>query len=124
MRCDRFCHCAGRVREGSFSRTMHISMQIVAAVAVVAAAAWLIHRIQARRPGSVTTVPAQPGEPLYPARVGDKWGYINRAGQFVIAPAYDDAEDFSEGLAVVGESKLQVDGGVSQTLTSQGYVDG
>ncbi|MDE7413676.1 MAG: WG repeat-containing protein [Muribaculaceae bacterium] len=30
-----------------------------------------------------------------------KWGYIDRTGEFVIPPAYDDARDFHEDLAVV-----------------------
>ncbi len=30
-----------------------------------------------------------------------KYGYVDRAGQFVIPPVYDEAHDFSEGLAAV-----------------------
>ncbi|MDE6543928.1 MAG: WG repeat-containing protein, partial [Muribaculaceae bacterium] len=30
-----------------------------------------------------------------------KWGYVSAEGEFVIAPAYDGASDFSEGLAAV-----------------------
>jgi hypothetical protein len=30
-----------------------------------------------------------------------RWGYIDRAGRFVIAPKFDDAWDFSDGLARV-----------------------
>ena len=39
---------------------------------------------------------------LAAARVGEKWGFINQSGEFVIKPAYDCAQQFSEGLAVVG----------------------
>ena len=38
---------------------------------------------------------------LYPIRVKDKWGYMNRKGDIVIAPQYEDADDFEEGLASV-----------------------
>ncbi len=34
---------------------------------------------------------------------GGKWGYIDEDGSMVIAPAYDFAGDFSEGVAVVGK---------------------
>ena len=37
----------------------------------------------------------------YPAPVGKRWGYIDRAGKMVIKPQFDDAEDFYEGLAAV-----------------------
>ena len=44
---------------------------------------------------------------LYPASIrgigGNKWGYINAKGKFIIPPIYDHAADFQDnGLAVVG----------------------
>ncbi len=39
---------------------------------------------------------------LIPYRKGDKWGFCNTNKQIVIAPHYDDASPFSEGLAIVG----------------------
>jgi len=38
---------------------------------------------------------------LFVAKIGDKWGYINRSGAVAIAPQFTDARDFSEGLASV-----------------------
>ncbi|KAK3604880.1 hypothetical protein CHS0354_000543 [Potamilus streckersoni] len=43
---------------------------------------------------------------LYPVRVDDKWGYIGKDGKIVIKPQYDDASDFSYGLARVLEGNL------------------
>jgi hypothetical protein len=31
---------------------------------------------------------------LYPVRVKNKWGYMNRNGDIVIKPAFETAEDF------------------------------
>ena len=42
--------------------------------------------------------------------VGGKYGFINKAGEFVIKPQFDDARDFSEGLAVVRTGDKVVDG--------------
>ena len=38
---------------------------------------------------------------LFPVEIGGKWGYIDKAGKIVINPQFDDAFDFSEGLAPV-----------------------
>ena len=34
-------------------------------------------------------------------QIGRKWGYIDKTGKVVIAPQFDKAGDFSEGLAAV-----------------------
>ena len=34
-------------------------------------------------------------------RIGDKWGFIDTKGQYVINPQFDNAGEFSEGLAPV-----------------------
>jgi len=38
---------------------------------------------------------------LLPALLNDKWGYVNKKGEFVIPAKYDDAAPFSEGFAFV-----------------------
>ena len=40
-------------------------------------------------------------EALYPARVADKWGYINQAGEMVITPQWQAVGLFSNGFALV-----------------------
>ncbi|MGM0783210.1 MAG: WG repeat-containing protein [Pseudomonadota bacterium] len=45
---------------------------------------------------------ASQGEPLYPMPREGKWGYVDRKGDWVIEPQWDQAEDFSEGRAAVG----------------------
>ena len=40
-------------------------------------------------------------EGLAAVKIGDKWGYIDTAGQTVIGFLYDEAKDFSEGAAAV-----------------------
>ena len=34
-------------------------------------------------------------------RVADKWGYIDKAGSYVIKPQFDKAYAFEDGVAVV-----------------------
>jgi hypothetical protein len=50
-------------------------------------------------------------EPLFRVVKDGKWGFIDRAGSVVIAPAFDAAGPFSEGLAAVRRGK------------THGYVD-
>jgi hypothetical protein len=42
---------------------------------------------------------------LKPRQLDTKWGYVDTNGQFVIAPQFDEATSFSEGLAVVQQNK-------------------
>jgi hypothetical protein len=69
---------------------------------------------------------------LYPAKAGPKWGYIDAQGKMVIAPQFDFATRFSEGLALVMKgdawSCIDTTGAVQfQTPCSadlMGYSDG
>ncbi len=47
-----------------------------------------------------TTEPSNQGsEPaLFPIRIEGRWGYINREGEVVVDPQFDDATPFQEGL--------------------------
>lgn len=38
---------------------------------------------------------------LVKAKTGDKWGYIDKTGKYVINPQFDEAENFYNGLAIV-----------------------
>ena len=37
----------------------------------------------------------------YSVSVGDKWGFIDKTGKYVVEPQFDKIKDFSEGLASV-----------------------
>ncbi len=41
------------------------------------------------------------GGGLFPVKIGDNWGYVDKAGKIVIKPQFDGAQRFSEGLAMV-----------------------
>lgn len=45
--------------------------------------------------------PRDTGPPLAPVKVGEKWGYINSTGKYLIASRFNDASRFYEGLAAV-----------------------
>ncbi|MEI3649069.1 MAG: WG repeat-containing protein [Dolichospermum lemmermannii FEM_B0920] len=42
---------------------------------------------------------------LHPIKIGDKYGYIDQTGRVVIQPQFDNAGDFSEGMAVIQMGK-------------------
>jgi hypothetical protein len=56
---------------------------------------------------AVLTGAAGAAEELYPIVQGGKWGYMDKAGKVVIQPQYDNAWDFSEGLAAVEVNQLR-----------------
>jgi hypothetical protein len=45
---------------------------------------------------------ANPMRPLFLVKKEGRWGYIDREGKIAITPQFDEAQDFSEGLAAVG----------------------
>ena len=61
--------------------------------------------------------------PLFPALTRGKSGYIDRSGRMVIAPQWDDAEPFADGLAAVGTRHVETDGGISTTVSREGWID-
>src|SRR5262249_36748900 len=68
-------------------------------------------------------------EPLFPAARDGKYGFIDRKGNFVIAPTFASAGYFSEGLAPVEvEGRLLVSSGEGGQFTGSergkwGYID-
>ena len=67
---------------------------------------------------------------LAPLRVGEKWGYINRKGEIVIAPAYDHVFQFFDGTAVVAMKEDTAytdnpygDGTVEYAFNRYGLID-
>jgi len=48
-------------------------------------------------------------EGLAAVQISGKWGYIERSGQFVINPQFDDAFPFSYGLALVRSGPKYID---------------
>jgi serine/threonine protein kinase len=42
---------------------------------------------------------------LHPIKIGDKYGYIDQTGRVVIQPQFDNAWNFSEGMALIQMSK-------------------
>lgn len=55
-------------------------------------------------------------EELAPVKIDNKWGYINKNGNFVIQPQFNSAGTFSEGLAWIDSEK---DGYIRNPLTVQ-----
>lgn len=51
--------------------------------------------------GGLLDLPAIATGKLFPYRVGNKYGYVNALGEFIVAPQYAFAGSFSEGLALV-----------------------
>jgi WG containing repeat len=72
----------------------------IAAVVVLAAVAAGNPAAPSAAP-SPAAKPAAATSPLFPVRRDGKWGYIDRTGHVVIAPRFERAERFSEGLAAV-----------------------
>lgn len=51
--------------------------------------------------GASDATAAGPAPALRPARIDGKYGYVDAGGRVIIAPRFDGADTFSEGLALV-----------------------
>jgi hypothetical protein len=56
-------------------------------------------------------------------RINKRWGYIDKTGQFVIPPIFDQATDFSEGLAFVLQEPDCPGNTVDYTNNKEGFID-
>ena len=57
---------------------------------------------------------ADDGEPLYAMSNGEKWGYVDADGDWVIEPQWWRVRDFSEGRAIVKGQRVKEVNGVMQ----------
>ena len=68
-----------------------------------------------------------PSQRLLPIQENFKWGYINQAGEIVIKPQFDSAEEFSEGLAFVRyanrEKPLKPGQTTPELILGAGFID-
>lgn len=60
---------------------------------------------------------------LYPIRDNGLWGYMNRAGEAVIAPQWKTAGEFSGDTAIVSLNELPLDGSRSMEGHCDGLID-
>ncbi len=63
---------------------------------------------------------------LFPVRIKGKWGYINRKGDLILQPSWDEAEEFNEGTAQVkvlsgSESKYGFIDSIGQWVVQPAY---
>lgn len=49
--------------------------------------------------GSCSDTPYHLEIKLIPVKSGEKWGYVDREGHYVINPQFEEADFFREGLA-------------------------
>lgn len=62
-----------------------------------------IHHIIMEDEGEKEKAYQQYPDALYPIRVKDKWGYINRRAEIILPLVWDDASDFEDDRAIVGK---------------------
>ena len=61
----------------------------------------LLLRLLSLAQGPTSPQVSRTAEYPIPLEQGGKWGYVDQAGKFVIAPQFDSADPFSEGMAEV-----------------------
>jgi hypothetical protein len=55
-------------------------------------------------------VAASPSEQLFPIKQHGKWGYMNAQGKIIISPRFNEADEFSEGLAYADQTFIDTTG--------------
>lgn len=66
---------------------------------------------------------AEESDTLYPIRENGLWGYMNRAGEVVIAPQWKTAREFSGDTAIVSLNELPMDGAWYMKGHCDGLID-
>ena len=69
-------------------------MKRVATMIVTLVAAWVLS-------SGIALSSEKGGKSLFPVQQDQKWGYIDKTGQMIIAPRFDGAKPFAKGLALV-----------------------
>src|SRR5690606_15331447 len=79
-------------------RTMPISHRLLLSLACLA----LLLPAACRRPDAPDRTGTSAGaDALFPVRQNGRWGYIDATGEIVIAPQFESARRFTDGLALV-----------------------
>jgi WG containing repeat len=87
---------------------MRSNRSLFSKCAVIATAIWILASYDL----APSAPPADFSEGFAAIKVGDKWGFMNRKGEYPIPPQFDEVGFFSEGLAAV------------KVGTKWGFIDG
>ena len=81
--------------------------------------------VEYQKPEVITAIDKEYPDGLSRFLRDDLYGFVNEQGEIVIQPTWQQAEPFSEGLAVVGSSKEEIGQAVFGYIdTTGGYISG
>ena len=107
--------------DSKFKRVLTLSKVAFFSILSLASATFIgCNRLAKIRDQAVTTPTKQP-HMRFRVTVGGKVGYIDKSGKLVINPQYDEANEFSDGLALVCVGHCDISPVFERSLQGQDY---